>query len=155
LARFRTAAAQSKTRPVAVVAAESSTTGGYNATSTDLAHVGWLTKLLQAEYPSGLNTETPSSRVTATVRTQPGIHMYNAGVGGTTSGKFLSAEAIQRIGAIKPDLVIVMVGANDRVNNVPPETYKSNVLAAVTAINNASGQHPVYALVHQYPRWDV
>lgn len=157
LGRFRAAASKSHAGPVNVVGAGSSSMEGYNATAEQYRMFNRLAAILQAEYPSGLGTETTPRTVDAgynALHTGPGLHFYNGGEGGTRSDSYLPQARVDKIAAIDPAIIFHMVGANDGSGNVAPATYKANMLDALARVDAATPGNPVHVLIHQFQRWD-
>jgi lysophospholipase L1-like esterase len=59
----------------------------------------------------------------------PGLRLVaNLGVNGFTSADTIDVE-LPRLGALDPQIVTLLIGVNDVVQGVPPETYRRNVEA--------------------------
>jgi acyl-CoA thioesterase I len=64
----------------------------------------------------------------------PGLDLVaNLGVNGFTSRDVIEAE-LPRVDALRPDFASLLVGVNDVVQGVPPETYRTNVARILDAL---------------------
>ncbi len=59
--------------------------------------------------------------------------VMNAGINGEKSGEALAR--VDRILALRPDIVILQTGTNDGLRNVPPQEMKGNIRAIVRALS--------------------
>lgn len=133
---------------VGIVFAGSSTTGAMPG------YVQGTLDLVQGLWP--LSTQTDVVRRADgdfTWRTQPGIHGYNVGLGGTTTADYLTDEVCDRLAGGAPALMIHMVGgSNDYTAQIDPAVVQSNLesrLAYLDSVLPAPCQH---LLVMQYAR---
>lgn len=127
------------------------------ASSLPTSYVARVVAGLQARYPSGLGTETavqanPSS-LWDTIHTTPGIHGYNGGEGGTTSGNYLRDARVDRITPLEPVVVMHMAGENDLLYSTPYDEYQANIESWIDKIDAGTTQPVQHILVHKYPRW--
>lgn len=158
LAKIRAALAARRQRPCRIVMAGSSTTEGWVATNDSARYVNQFAQKIQADYSSGILSEAPVLTVDAAYAapaTTPGVHVYNAGVAGTSSGDYLTATTRTRVAALNPVAVIHMAGSNDFAGGVVPSTYKSQMSTQITALKAAIADPCVHVLVQPYQRGDV
>lgn len=145
--------------PCRVVFAGSSTTFGSGASAKAKRYVDRLVAYLQATYPSGLGSETTvvdsTSAAFGTLSAAAGVHGYNAGEAGTSSGNYLTSAEITSIGSLNPRAVFHMVGANDYQAGTAPAVMKSNVQAKIADLEAAIAGPCVHILVQSYQRLDV
>lgn len=144
LKRWRAALLGQRTAGIAVVNAGSSTANGGNATADNRR---WFYRLAAALGPRQLTTDL------AVKKPANGVQFYNTAVGGTHSGNYLPTDKQNAILALKPELILHMIGSNDWANGVAIATYKANVRARVVQFMN--GTPAVQVLIHQQPRFDV
>lgn len=85
----------------------------------------------------------------------PGIHVYVTGRGGRTSDEYLLDTDTPNIAAIDPVMIVHMVGANDWPRDVPPETYKANIVHRLDHLDAAITIPHVHVRALTYPRPDV
>lgn len=156
-------AARNISRPARVLFLGSSTIAGMNSTNPSLSAPALLLARIQAAYPSSEpGYEKP---ITATGTGFPnldkrlGVQGYNSGVGGTTSANYYNTNNGPFVAWQAPNLVIHSVGSNDALDNpaynVPPNSYQTNVAAAVDAIAAAVPYPVSQVLVHQHRRTGV
>ncbi|MGY2079354.1 SGNH/GDSL hydrolase family protein [Modestobacter sp. SYSU DS0657] len=154
-----TALRQRRTTPCRLVFAGSSTTAG--ASASDAAHrfVTLIADALQVAHPSGTGVEWP-------VQTSPsadfgvpsaaaGVHVYNAGEGGTRSSDYLRPPKIERVAGLRPAAVVHMIGANDFRTNVTPDAYRSAMAQSLGTLRELSPGPCVHVLVHSYQPVDA
>jgi hypothetical protein len=141
-----------------IVFTGSSTTAGTGASDEAHSFVNVLAGQIQVAYPSSSATEAAVVKSTTadfgTISTSPGVHAYNAGVGGTASDTYLPDTAAQKIAALSPAAVMHMVGSNDFSLNMPPATYKSNVVGRIALLKSLMTKPCVHILVQPYERYD-
>lgn len=160
LDRLHAVLASSAMRPVHVVVAGDSYIQGLDATRASLRFVNRLADRLRAAYPSGGPSETPVRRWSdegyAAPYTLPGVHVVNAGVGGTASDAYLTTMTLEQIGTLGAAVVFHVIGTNDLATTPPTDvaTYKANVLAKVTTIATTLPDC-VHVLVHGALRPDA
>ena len=70
---------------------------------------------------------------------QPGVHVWSSAVAGTRSDNYAPAGTITNVNLVQPELVFHMIGTNDFALQLSPDSYYTNVLAA---INNVWGVAP-------------
>jgi acyl-CoA thioesterase-1 len=81
-----------------------------------------------------LTTDRWPDRLVASVGAPPGLELVaNLGVNGFTSRDVIEAE-LPRVEALRPDFVSLLVGVNDVVQGVPPETYRVNAARILDAL---------------------
>lgn len=73
-------------------------------------------------------------------RSTPGVEFSKAGNGGSTGTQWLGiAPFVQAYAAeLKPDLAVIVLGTNDRNQNIQKEPFKAGVQALVTAYQTGS-----------------
>jgi lysophospholipase L1-like esterase len=145
--------------PCRIVFAGSSTTVGTGASDTAHSYVSLLVAALQNAYPSGLGSEAAvvasTSATWGTPSTDPGVHGFNMGEGGTTSANYFTSGERTSTAAISPACVVHMIGANDFSTGVVPATYGTNVAAVVNGLKALVSTPMVQVLAHTYQRMDV
>lgn len=126
--------------------------------STTYANPGFVTPLgrmfqetWRAVTPSAIQNSTTAEFVE---RTGPGVHIYNAGQSGTTASSFLSDAESDRIAALKPALIAIMVGSNDWRQGQSAATYKANLTNRIAYIKSKLTAPCQIVIVHQYERRD-
>lgn len=142
----RVDSAKAAGEPVAVVFTGSSTTRGIPG------YVGGTVAAMQSVlWPEVEPSETEwEQNALFTEKTTPGLHGYSAGHGGTTAATYLTHEEMDRIAALRPAIILHMVGSNDYAQQRNPDTYKADiegVLAYFDSILTSPVQH---VLVHAY-----
>ena len=155
---YRALAARNETT-CRIVALGSSTTQGYNATNQE-GYVHMLARKIQTAYPSSTGTEIPVGTLAGGFApvTAPGVQVVNFGSGGSTSANYLdtgTSNYTNNIAALQPSMVIHMIGSNDWNTDVPPAAYKTNVTAAIDAINAVLTVPCVHVLIHQHSRYQA
>ena len=80
------------------------------------------------------------------VAKEKGWQAVNLGLGGRSS----TAADGKRVGALKPDVVTVLMGANDWQGGTPLERYRTNMVAFIANIRLTQPETPVYLLT---PLW--
>ena len=98
---------------------------------------------METKYPDRKVIVTPGETVVSAADKQ--IVIVKAGVGGDNSGQGL-ARIDKDVLAHKPDLVVIMFGANDEngppggPNKVPPKKYAENLSAMIDRIQASGGE---------------
>lgn len=88
--------------------------------------------------------------------TDRGLYLYNSGIGGATTQMFADdASHTQRLQALSPHLVMIMLGSNDYASNTSLATYMTKMTKLVTDIRRDVASQPDILLVHSYQRFDV
>lgn len=87
-------------------------------------------------------------------RSAAGVHIYNAGVSGTTALNFLDDAESDRIAALKPALIAIMVGSNDWRQGQLASTFKTNLTNRLNYIQGKLIAPCQIVVVHQYERRD-
>lgn len=145
--------------PCRIVFTGSSTTSGSGATTKARRYVDRLVAAIQAAYPAPGGTESAvvdsNTASFGTLSTAGGVHGYNAGEAGTSSGNYLSSAEMSSIGTLSPRMVLHMVGSNDLQAGTNPATTKANIMAKIAALKSAISSPCVHVLVHSYQRMDV
>ena len=139
-----------KTSKYRVAFAGSSTMQGWNQPRYEsVAHL--LTARL-LRHVQGANASRMISQTSGTLAgpTLPGFHFLNAALGGTTSLNYLDATKRNLVNSYGPDLLIHMVGSNDYIEQVNPDTYKTRMRSAINSIYSGT----LHLLVHQQRRED-
>lgn len=143
----RVAAARVLGGPLAAVFTGSSTT------EANPGYVARMVSLLQSVYPVAVPSVPQwSNSATFTARTTPGLHGYSAGQSGKMAEDFLTDEECDRVAALTPGAVLIMVGANDYWRSVDPATYKSQLVSRLAYLDAQMTLPCQYILVHAYPR---
>ncbi len=161
MGRLRAAFQSRVLQPVQMVFLGSSTVLGNGASTTGLATGGGFRMVdrvlaaAQARYPSGLGTETTSIPIANATIGRPGVHGYNGGVGGITAVALLADGKLARVAEIQPDVVWIVIGANDYSNAYAPSTYKTNVMLRLAEMREVMNKPTVFVLVHSWKREDV
>lgn len=78
------------------------------------------------------------------------VELKNAGISGYTAAEVLR-DQVPEIAPFKPTLITLQDGANDIVNAVPPETYRTNIRAILDAAKK-SGARVVVLPQNEWPR---
>lgn len=145
-------------RPVGLVFAGSSTTGGSFATSDAKRYVNRLVTALRKRYTPD-ETAAPwvqhSSAAAFAPITTPGIHGYNTGLGGANASTYLTNAAMDNIASLNPWAIVHMIGSNDWATNRTISTYRSDVLAKLDYLDTSLTKPCVHVLAHSFGRWDV
>lgn len=79
----------------------------------------------------------------AEVANETGLQISNFGLSGSKTGDWVStgyADARQTVEAWNPDLVILMLGTNDRSSSVAPATYKANMQTVIDAFETGGAE---------------
>lgn len=128
---------------------------GSSTTAAMPGYVAPLGRLLQEAFPVD-NQSAPQQNSSAefTQRTAAGIHIYNAGQGGTTASDFLTDAECDRIAALNPAMIHVMVGSNDLFMSVDPATYKAQLTSRLAYLDSVITAPVQFVLVQQYERMD-
>jgi lysophospholipase L1-like esterase len=143
--------------PVQIGYFGSSTIQGNNAATAPERVVNILTGMIQRAYPNQIaadetTVQTFSSAVKATVA---GIHGYNAGIGGTGSGNYLTDDMVTRATAtLGCNIRFHLATTNDFRNSVNPATTKTNLQSWLTKLKNAQTGPAVDILLQSYQPWD-
>ena len=69
----------------------------------------------------------------------------NLAVNGYTSGDVIDRE-LPQFGALRPDLVSILIGVNDVVRRVPPERYRANLARILDEVVARVGAARVFAV---------
>jgi lysophospholipase L1-like esterase len=94
--------------------------------------------------------------VAHTNNTDRGLYLYNSGIGGATTQMFADDTShTQRLQALSPHLIMIMLGSNDYANNTSLATYMTKMTKLVTDIRRDVASQPDILLVHSYQRFDV
>ncbi len=156
--RFFAALRNRYVTPVVVVMAGSSTTAGTAASSIKHRYVNRISDYLHAAFPLVGGAAQPATVLlaasVAAPPSTPGIHVVNAGVGGTIANTYLTATTRPQVAALKPSLITHMVGSNDFRNQRPVADYKADVLAQIAGIDAAMTTPHVHLLIHSYEAYD-
>ena len=144
------------TAPFVTMFLGSSTTAGTGASDAPHRFVNLFSALLVTH---AANSLAPAAVAAATSGsparpTDPGLYFWNSGVGGTTSSDYYGASRQSVVTALKPNLMVHMVGSNDFSGQVSPATYKSNIQAVLTDARTRS-PGVKHLLIHSYARLDV
>ncbi len=86
-----------------------------------------------------------------------GVRVYNSGLAGANAGSFYGASAAfyQRLAALNPRLVLVMLGANDYSGQTALATFSTQMQGIVDRIVGAVTPTPSILMVGTYRRLDV
>ncbi|HUQ79374.1 MAG TPA: SGNH/GDSL hydrolase family protein, partial [Patescibacteria group bacterium] len=90
-------------------------------------------------YTIGTATRTAAERwpdqlVAALAGRRPTLELVaNLGVNGFTSRDVIEVE-LPQLAALDPDFATILIGVNDVVQGVPPETYRTNAAAILDAL---------------------
>lgn len=142
----RVADARTKSAPVAVVFAGSSTL----AASPGV--VGRVTPLLQSCYPAGSQSAAQwSQSAEFTEITAAGLHVYSTGEGGTNSSDYLTDAECDRLAELDPGLIVHML-PNDYNHQVDPTVFAANVTARLAYFDSVLTRPAQHVLVHPYQR---
>lgn len=79
---------------------------------------------------SALYTDNPVLPINGEVMpgyASTGVQMFDSAQGGMVSANYLSDNVIARIGNIKPNVILHMIGINDANSGVPVSTFNANV----------------------------
>ncbi|HEY3415524.1 MAG TPA: SGNH/GDSL hydrolase family protein [Armatimonadota bacterium] len=79
----------------------------------------------------------------------PGLLIFNAGVAGNTSHDVQVRYATDVL-ALKPDLVVLMIGTNDASGDVPVDTYRQH-LEEIAAATHRAGSRLLFLTPPWYP----
>lgn len=143
----RLAAARTRGEPLAIGIGSSSTFArnpGPGARLLEMVQSAWLVPSQSAMQWSSTATFTPIIR--------PGIHAYNAGVGGTRSSDYMPVEKRDKFIALGIAVMFHIVGANDYTDQVDPAVYRANIEAVIDDIDARSALPVQHILVHAYAR---
>jgi lysophospholipase L1-like esterase len=143
--------------PVQIGYFGSSTVQGNNAATAPERMVNILTGMMQRAYPNQIAADesTVQNFSTATKVTSAGIHGYNAGIGGTGSGNYLTDDMVTRATAtLGCNVRFHLATTNDFRNNVNPATTKTNLQGWLTKLKNATTGPSVDILLQSYQPWD-
>jgi lysophospholipase L1-like esterase len=156
---FAASAAKTKatSAPCAVVWAGSSSIADQGASQAN-GFVSQVTAALQARWPAAAGTESTvqkSGSATFTLNTAPGIHGYNAGEGGTFASDFLTNAECDRIAALNPRMIAIMVGSNDYKNQVSTSTYMANIAGRLGYFDSILTAPCQFVLIQAYQRADI
>lgn len=135
----------------------SSTIQGNNAATAAERVVNILTGMMQRAYPNQINADetTVQTFSSATKQTVAGIHGYNAGIGGTGTGNYLTDAMIARANNdLGINVRFHLATANDFRNSVNPATTKSNVQSWLTKFKSGQPGPAVDILLQSYQPWD-
>lgn len=144
----------SQIEPVKIAFLGSSTTFGLNATIPSRRWVNKVIERLQRSYPNGIEFyDSPTVALGTTGDNFNGIQGFNGGIGGAFANSYAPSGTITALDALNPQVVFHMIGANDYFLGVTPASYKTNVLAAIAAIDAVTTTRHV--LLHTYRRPDV
>jgi lysophospholipase L1-like esterase len=82
-----------------------------------------------------------------------GIHLYNGGHGGRTSGDFASGSQAwaPRLRTVQPHLVILQLGVNDWRSGVPAAVMKENLQSIISVVRAHTATDPSF-VVYGPPR---
>lgn len=77
-----------------------------------------------------------------------GIHLYNGGHGGRTSGDFATGVRAwaPRLRAVQPHLVILQLGVNDWRSGVPAAVMKENLRTIISAVRGHTDIGPSFVI---------
>lgn len=86
-----------------------------------------------------------------------GVRVYNSGLSGTDALSFSGASAslYQRLAAISPRMVLIMLGANDYQAGTAPATFTTRMQTIIDRIVASVTPTPSILLVGTYARLDV
>lgn len=154
---FRAERHKSKTQPVGVGFAGSSTTQGTGATNPSANYVNQLMTLMRLLDSNGGTESTvqASSSASFSKITTPGIHGYNLGEGGTSAANFFTGAERTAVAALNLAALIIMIGANDWAYNMNPATTYKNNLGTVLSDLRTKSPNTMLILVHSYQRMDL
>ncbi len=144
-----------------IVFVGSSTTAGQAASAVQFRYVNQLAAAIHARYPLVSGSHPPVSNNLATGYAardsySTGIHVINAGVGGTTSANYIGATELNQIAEMRPSMIVHMIGTNDFRTKMAVSTYKANHLARINALKSAMNGSPcVHLLIHPFEAWDT
>ena len=144
----RLAVATNLEEPVAIAYAGSSTTAG------NPGYVSRLTRLFQVRrWNDAAVTQTQwSPEAQFTERTAPGIHGYSAGQNGARAHDYLTDAECDRIAALRPAMILHMIGANDYTNQTDPAVYEATLRARLAYFDSAIEAPCQHVLVHAYAK---
>lgn len=155
LGKLHAGLAARNTSPARLVFAGSSTTA-YGA--PDAYHIQMLQRI-QAQFPASSGSEVPLVQHTnaewGTTSNALGVHGYSLGEGGTTAATYITDAEADKIIALQPLAVFHMVGSNDFSGNVPPATYKAQVLDRITKLKTGITKAHVHILIQPFERYDA
>lgn len=144
------------TAPQPIVFRGSSSTAGTAASTNANRYVNRLGTLIQADYPSGLGSESGVASLntgSGAPYTQAGFHIYNGGIGGSTSNTYASTTVITQTQTVGAKLIVDMIGANDERTNVSPATFQANLQAVINSDKAAMPGVP-HLLIASYQPFD-
>ncbi|WP_050997098.1 MULTISPECIES: GDSL-type esterase/lipase family protein [Frankia] len=86
-----------------------------------------------------------------------GIRIYTSGAAGTTAASWAGASPslFQRLAALSPRLVTIMLGANDFAGGVSPTAFQANLQTLINAVAGAVTPTPSILVIATYLRLDV
>ncbi len=100
-----------------------------------------------------IDTRWPNLLVVDLAARDPTLELVaNLGVDGYTSRDVIEVE-LPQLDALRPDFVTVLVGVNDVVQGVPPETYRANLARILDDLRSRIG--PQRVLVVTTPDYTV
>ncbi|MBD1537746.1 SGNH/GDSL hydrolase family protein [Arthrobacter sp. S13_S34] len=134
------------TEPVVIVFTGSSTTAGHNTVPAKR----WINRMAANMTPNPVKTLTEA---TAAAPLPPGIHIVNAGAGGTTAGNYLDGMQAQ-IASLNPRMVVHTIGANDFQAQRDPVLVQAQIKASVDLLKAKIAGPCVHLLVHSFERYD-
>lgn len=137
------------TSPYRIVLAGSSTTQGYQQPQYE-QYAQLMTARIARQCP-GANAFKMVKKTSGThaLPSANGFHFLNVGLGGTTSANYMDTAKRNLAVNFQPKFVIHMIGSNDYQQQMAIATYKSNIEAAMNAM-----QSSYHILVHTYRRED-
>lgn len=144
--------------PCGIIFLGSSTTQGTNASQPYFQYTHLVTGMLQRAYPNGIAAdETTIQNIASspTKQTTAGVHGYYSGIGGTTSGNYLTTALVTTITAMAPAVRIHMSTTNDLRNGVNPATTQSNLQGWINQLRAAQTVPTIDILVQSYAPWDA
>ena len=139
---LQAALAGQRSAGVGVIFAGSSTIQGHQATSDDRR---------PAQRISSYLTSRPAQTAVSGSTPSTGVQVWAWGVGGTTSANYLTSEHYTAVGAIKPVLMVHMIGSNDWSGSRTPAQYDASMRARLASLKTAS-PNTVHLLVGQHQR---
>lgn len=151
--------------PVTIVWRGSSSTAGNAASTPTNRFVNKVTEAIRVTHPLPSGTHPTGlqtlAQAVSTPPSGPGIFGVNAGISGSRSGNqngatpYVNTTTRNQVAALAPVAVIDMIGANDYAAGISAATYKSNLVAEITALKTAMGSNNyVHVFAHSYPRFD-
>lgn len=139
----------------------------YAGSSTTAAEPGYVNRLTRLFQIRRWNEATVSSSqwspdATFTEHTAAGIHGYSAGQNGTRAHDYLTDAECDRIAALRPAMLLHMVGANDYTNQTDPSSYETSLRARLDYLDNVLTSPCQHVLVQAYakpsasaPTWEI